>query len=143
MTPLLRTSISRAHIAAFNCTQIRWVSTINAKEVSHFDRLAATWWDPQGSSCLLHRMNPLRLSFINSLLPQSELRDPNRWLNGYSILDVGCGGGILAESLSRLGAATDGLDASPRAIRSCQGPYSNRSQAVYRKPAKLHMWFNS
>lgn len=117
MTSLLRTSISRAHIAAFNCTQTRWVSTINAKEVSHFDHLAATWWDPQGSSRLLHRMNPLRLSFINSLLPQSELRDPNRWLNGYSILDVGCGGGILTESLSRLGAATDGLDASPRAIQ--------------------------
>lgn len=96
--------------------QIRCVSTINAKEVSHFDRLAATWWDPKGSSRLLHRMNLLRLSFINSLLPQSDLRHHKQWLKGYSVLDVGCGGGILTESLSRLGAATDGLDASPRAI---------------------------
>jgi polyprenyldihydroxybenzoate methyltransferase / 3-demethylubiquinol 3-O-methyltransferase len=96
--------------------QIRCVSTVNAKEVSHFDHLAATWWDPQGSSRLLHRMNPLRLSFINSLLAHSDLQDPKQWLKGYSVLDVGCGGGILSESLSRLGAVTDGLDASPRAI---------------------------
>src|SRR5438046_90153 len=120
MTPcrsmsLLRKNVSRAPFAIFNCMHIRRVSTINAEEVFHFDRLAATWWEPEGSSRLLHRMNPLRLSFINSLLPQSDFRDPKKWLKGYSVLDVGCGGGILSESLSRLGAATEGLDASPRA----------------------------
>jgi polyprenyldihydroxybenzoate methyltransferase / 3-demethylubiquinol 3-O-methyltransferase len=102
--------------AVFNITQSRKLSTVNAEEISHFDRLAATWWDPQGSSRLLHRMNPLRLSFINSLYRQSDFPDTKRWLKGYSVLDVGCGGGILTESLSRLGAVTDGLDASPRAI---------------------------
>src|SRR5436189_2230621 len=109
-------TVSRAHIAVFNCMQLRRVSTINAEEVSHFDRLAATWWNPEGSSRLLHRMNPVRLSFINALLPQSDFRDSRQWLKGYTVLDVGCGGGILSESLSRLGAATDGLDVSPRAI---------------------------
>jgi len=62
-------------------------------------------------------MNPLRLQFINSLLPTaSPPCQPTQWLNGYSVLDVGCGGGILTESLARLGATTYGLDASAKAI---------------------------
>jgi polyprenyldihydroxybenzoate methyltransferase/3-demethylubiquinol 3-O-methyltransferase len=97
-------------------TGARYVSTINADEVSHFESLAATWWDPRGPSRLLHRMNPLRLSFIKSLLPPSEQQVSSRWLQDFSVLDVGCGGGILTESLSRLGAKVDGIDASPRAI---------------------------
>ncbi len=97
--------------------QRRWISTINAEEVSHFDRLAATWWDPNGSSRLLHRMNPLRLSFITSLLPPTTDRNPSSTLRGQRVLDVGCGGGILTESLARLGAQVTGLDASPKAIQ--------------------------
>lgn len=94
----------------------RYISTVNAEEVSHFDNLAATWWDPHGSSRLLHSMNPLRLSFINSLLPESPSQGSNKHLQGYRVLDVGCGGGILTESLSRLGATVDAIDASPKAI---------------------------
>src|SRR5579859_1618885 len=97
--------------------QRQWISTVNAEEVSHFDSLAATWWDPNGSSRLLHRMNPLRLSFINSLLPQNPLQDPTQVLRDQRVLDVGCGGGILTESLARLGAKVDGLDASSKAIQ--------------------------
>src|SRR5579859_3410608 len=97
--------------------QRQWISTINAEEVSHFDRLAATWWDPNGSSRLLHRMNPLRLSFITSLLPPTTDRNPSSTLRGQRVLDVGCGGGILTESLARLGAQVTGLDASPKAIQ--------------------------
>jgi polyprenyldihydroxybenzoate methyltransferase / 3-demethylubiquinol 3-O-methyltransferase len=98
----------------------RCMSTINAEEISHFDHMAATWWDPRGSSRLLHRMNPVRLCFIRSLLPRPHLPGSPQWLKGYSILDVGCGGGILTESLSRLGAAVDGLDASPGAIAAAK-----------------------
>jgi polyprenyldihydroxybenzoate methyltransferase / 3-demethylubiquinol 3-O-methyltransferase len=94
----------------------RYVSTVNAEEVSHFDRLAATWWDPHGSSRLLHRMNPVRLSFLKSLLAPSQLQVSRNWLEGLSVLDVGCGGGIFTESLARLGGNIDGIDASPRAI---------------------------
>ena len=92
------------------------MSTIDPGEVLHFDNLAATWWDPHGSSRLLHRMNPLRLEFIKSLLPVSESSNDSRYLRGYSILDVGCGGGILTESFARLGATTKGIDASSKAV---------------------------
>lgn len=92
-------------------------STVNSDEISHFNRLAASWWDPNGPSRLLHRMNPLRLMFIHSLLPDSPMPKSSRWLEGFSVLDVGCGAGILTENLSRLGAFTDGLDASPEIIK--------------------------
>src|SRR5271170_3686500 len=112
----LTATLQLNRLATVHSIQKRCVSTINAQEVSHFDHLATTWWDPNGSSSLLHRMNPVRLSFINSLLPQPPLEDSVQWLKGYFVLDVGCGGGILTESLSRLGATADGLDASQRAI---------------------------
>jgi polyprenyldihydroxybenzoate methyltransferase / 3-demethylubiquinol 3-O-methyltransferase len=94
----------------------RLLSTVNPQEISRFDDLASTWWDPQGSSRLLHRMNPVRLSFVKSVLGPEAIQDNNRWLKGLSILDVGCGGGILCESLARLGATTHGLDPSRPAI---------------------------
>lgn len=123
--PLLDACVLRAtqpaRIAArVGAIQRRWISSINAEEVSHFDGLAATWWDPNGSSRLLHRMNPLRLSFITSLLPPTTTQNPTSLLHGQRILDVGCGGGILTESLSRLGAQVTGLDASPKAIQVAQ-----------------------
>ncbi len=89
-------------------------SSINDDEISHFDELAATWWDPNGSSGLLHKMNPARLSFIKDHidpLPSSS------WLSGRRVLDVGCGGGILTESLRRLGGQVTGVDASEQGIK--------------------------
>lgn len=72
---------------------------MNPTEVSHFDKLASTWWDPYGSSRLLHQMNPLRHDFISSCIksqPDSPATEKRRYL------DVGCGGGIFAESAARL-----------------------------------------
>ncbi|KAI9151689.1 Hexaprenyldihydroxybenzoate methyltransferase [Paramyrothecium foliicola] len=73
-------------------------SSVNPDEVSHFNALAAEWWDPHGSSRLLHLMNPLRHDFINACL-DSQLEPRPETL---SYLDIGCGGGIFAESAARL-----------------------------------------
>lgn len=71
-------------------------------EVAHFSALANTWWDPNGDLKTLHDINPSRLSFIDSYVS----------LEGLSVLDLGCGGGILTEALAKKGATTTGLDAS-------------------------------
>ncbi|QPC69692.1 hypothetical protein HYE68_000444 [Fusarium pseudograminearum] len=80
----------------------RWHSTssssVNPDEVSHFNALAADWWDPHGSSRLLHLMNPLRHDFIR----ECQRNDPGAPTRDLKILDIGCGGGIFAESAARL-----------------------------------------
>ncbi|KAF9240660.1 S-adenosyl-L-methionine-dependent methyltransferase [Melanogaster broomeanus] len=73
-------------------------STVNAEEVAHFSRLSSSWWDEHGEFALLHRMNPVRVRF--------------HVLRGLDVLDVGCGGGLLSETLARMGARTLGIDAS-------------------------------
>lgn len=92
----------------------RSISSVHSDEILHFDSLAPTWWDLNGSSALLHKMNPPRISFIKSHLSPSIVS--HDWLRGHDVLDVGCGGGILSESLARLGARTTGLDASSAGI---------------------------
>ncbi|KEI40173.1 uncharacterized protein L969DRAFT_47766, partial [Mixia osmundae IAM 14324] len=87
-------------------------STINADEVAHFAKLSAKWWDEQGEFALLHRMNPVRLDFMRQWISRSEVLPARRWLTGRRVLDVGCGGGLLSESLTRLGARTTGIDAT-------------------------------
>ena len=74
-------------------------SSVNPTEVSHFSALASTWWDPHGSSQLLHLMNPLRHDFIFSCHALKPNSTPQ---NGLRYLDIGCGGGIFAESAARL-----------------------------------------
>lgn len=73
-------------------------SSVSQEEVSHFSRLASSWWDPYGPSRLLHLMNPLRHDFISSCLRSDANYDPNTKL---SYLDIGCGGGIFASSAAR------------------------------------------
>ncbi|KAB5583142.1 S-adenosyl-L-methionine-dependent methyltransferase [Coniochaeta sp. 2T2.1] len=81
--------------------------SVNASEISHFNALASTWWDPHGSSRVLHLMNPHRHDFIRGCL--SSQRDPSP-SHKLRYLDVGCGGGIFAESAARL-ASTDSVTA--------------------------------
>ncbi|KIX01607.1 3-demethylubiquinone-9 3-O-methyltransferase [Rhinocladiella mackenziei CBS 650.93] len=73
-------------------------SSVSTSEVSHFSRLASSWWDPHGPSRLLHLMNPLRHDFIQSCINSSALTTPQ----SFSFLDIGCGGGIFASSAARL-----------------------------------------
>ncbi|MBT1445498.1 bifunctional 2-polyprenyl-6-hydroxyphenol methylase/3-demethylubiquinol 3-O-methyltransferase UbiG [Shewanella sp. JM162201] len=74
---------------------------VDTKEIAKFERMAASWWDPDGEFKPLHQLNPLRLNYIDSSCGG---------LFGKTVLDVGCGGGILSESMARIGAKVTGLD---------------------------------
>ena len=93
-------------------------ATIRPQEAAHFARLAKDWWDPAGSSAMLHRLNPVRLGFIREAIDAhwgGDSDDP-RPLAGACALDVGCGAGLVAEPLARLGAAVTGIDAAAETI---------------------------
>ncbi len=89
--------------------------TIRPDEAAHFGRLAKDWWDPKGSSAMLHKLNPVRLKFLREAIDlhwAGDIRDVKP-LAGKSALDVGCGAGLLCEPLARLGADVTGVDAAP------------------------------
>lgn len=94
------------------------IGTINPKEAAHFGALAAEWWDPKGSSAMLHRLNPVRLGFIREAIDAHFTTDSRdlRPLSGKRVLDAGCGAGLLCEPLARLGGAVTGVDAAPENI---------------------------
>jgi 2-polyprenyl-6-hydroxyphenyl methylase/3-demethylubiquinone-9 3-methyltransferase len=93
-------------------------TTIDPKEAAHFGALAADWWDPNGSSAMLHRLNPVRLRYIRDRIDQHWGLDETglKPLAGRRAADVGCGAGLLAEPLARLGAAVTGIDAAPENV---------------------------
>lgn len=93
-------------------------STINRAEAQHFDALAADWWNPRGTSAMLHRLNPPRLRYIRRVAEARWGLDSTGFAPfvGRRALDVGCGGGLLAEPLARMGAKVTGIDAAARAI---------------------------
>lgn len=93
-------------------------TTIDPREAAHFGTLAADWWDPKGSSAMLHRLNPPRLRYIREAVDLHWDGDDRAFapLAGKTALDVGCGAGLLAEPLARLGAAVTGIDAAPENI---------------------------
>ncbi len=88
--------------------------TIDEGEVARFSRLSGQWWDVRGPMAPLHKFNPVRLAYIRDRAAGHFKRDPKRLdsLAGLRILDIGCGGGILAEPLARLGAVMVGIDPS-------------------------------
>ncbi len=88
--------------------------TVDGEEISRFDAMADGWWDPDGPSALLFKLNPIRLSFIldNLASVMSTPTGEGDALAGIQLLDVGCGGGILSEPMARLGAKVTGIDAS-------------------------------
>ncbi|RNC96972.1 MAG: bifunctional 2-polyprenyl-6-hydroxyphenol methylase/3-demethylubiquinol 3-O-methyltransferase UbiG [Oricola sp.] len=89
-------------------------TTIDRAEVDRFSRLAAEWWNPKGKFKPLHKFNPVRLTYIRDTVCAHFGRDPNapKPFEGLRLLDIGCGGGLLSEPMSRLGADVVGADAS-------------------------------
>ena len=93
-------------------------STIDPAEVAKFSAIAAQWWDHTGKFAPLHKFNPVRLGFIREQAAAHFGRDARslKPFEGLSLLDIGCGGGLLSEPMARLGFAVTGADASERNI---------------------------
>ena len=106
-------------------------STIDQAEVDRFSTMAAEWWDPTGKFKPLHKFNPVRLQYIRDRTCRQFDRDPksHRPLDGLRVLDIGCGGGLLSEPVSRMGANVLGADASEKNIRIAQ-THAEQSGAV-------------
>lgn len=112
-------------------------TSVDPQEVAHYTALADTWWDPTGPFWPLHRLNELRVIYIKDKLCQLFARNPHsQWpLAGLHVLDIGCGGGILSESMARLGAYVHGIDVVERNIliarhHSRQGELSIRYETI-------------
>ena len=101
-------------------------------EVEQFSKLAADWWDPGGSSSMLHKLNPVRLKYLRDQIDQHWALDEHSRtpLGGKSALDVGCGAGLLAEPLARLGAKVTGIDATPDVIEVARDHASAMGLAI-------------
>ncbi len=92
--------------------------TVDSAEVAKFSAIAAEWWDPAGKFAPLHKFNPVRLAFIRQEAAAHFSKEARalRPFEGLSLLDIGCGGGLLSEPMARLGFAVTGADASERNI---------------------------
>ena len=93
-------------------------TTINKEEIQKFSRLADEWWDVNGKFKPLHMFNPIRIEYITEKIRQHFKINENKsnFLNGLTILDIGCGGGLISEPMARLGGTVTGIDASEKNI---------------------------
>jgi len=92
--------------------------SINKKEIEKFSKMASEWWNPEGKFKPLHKFNPIRINYIKeNIVNNFKLKNKNKPLKGISILDIGCGGGLLSEPMSRMGANVTGIDASDKNVK--------------------------
>ena len=107
-------------------------TSIVAEEVEQFGKLAGDWWDPRGASAMLHKLNPVRLAYIRDWVDQHWALDEHSRgpLEGKSALDVGCGAGLLAEPLARLGAQVTAVDPAAELIAAARDHAAGQGLAI-------------
>ena len=89
------------------------INTINKKEIEKFSNMASEWWNPEGKFKSLHKFNPIRIKYIrDNAVKHFKIKSQKQPLKNLSILDIGCGGGLLSEPMRKLGASVTGIDAS-------------------------------
>ena len=94
------------------------MTTINKEEIQKFSNLADQWWDVNGKFRPLHMFNPIRIEYItDKIMEHFNIEKKNNFLADFSILDIGCGGGLISEPMARLGAKVTGIDASEKNIK--------------------------
>ena len=94
------------------------MTSVNKKEIDKFSKMANEWWDPEGKFKPLHKFNPTRIKYIKeNIINNFKLKNKFKPLLGINILDIGCGGGLLSEPMSRMGANVTGIDASDKNIK--------------------------
>ena len=107
-------------------------TSVVPEEVQQFGKLAGDWWDPRGASAMLHKLNPVRLAYIRDWVDQHWALDEHsrRPLEGKSALDVGCGAGLLAEPLARLGAQVTAIDPAAELIAAAREHAAGQGLAI-------------
>jgi 2-polyprenyl-6-hydroxyphenyl methylase/3-demethylubiquinone-9 3-methyltransferase len=107
-------------------------STVDPTEIARFAALAEGWWDPAGKFKPLHRLNPVRLGFLRDRLTAHFARDPAALcpFDGLRLLDIGCGGGLVAEPMARLGFAVTGIDAGAETIATARAHAQQSGLAI-------------
>ena len=94
------------------------MTSVNKKEIDKFSKMANEWWDPEGKFKPLHKFNPTRIKYIKeNIINNFKLKNKFKPLSGINILDIGCGGGLLSEPMSRMGTNVTGIDASDKNIK--------------------------
>src|SRR6185437_14266332 len=111
-------------------------SSVDAAEVARFARLADEWWDPAGKFRPLHKFNPVRLAFLRAQFLEHFGRDAEalRPFAGLSLLEIGCGGGLVAEPMTRLGFAVTGIDAADETVMTARSHAEATGLAIDYRP---------
>jgi 2-polyprenyl-6-hydroxyphenyl methylase/3-demethylubiquinone-9 3-methyltransferase len=104
--------------------------SVDASEIAKFSALAAQWWDPAGKFAPLHKFNPVRLQFIREVVAAHFGRQGLKPFEGLTLLDIGCGGGLLSEPMARLGFSVLGADASEKNVKTAAAHAAEAGVAV-------------